>query len=508
MRAALVMLCAAALAAAAAALAEDERPERPSVLVIFAADIGPWNLGAYHRGLVGGATPNLDRLAEEGALFTDAYGHAEGAAARAAFLTGQLPVRSGVLRGPAPGAPAALAPEDPTLAELLREEGYAAGHFGPSLLGDRNEALPTARGFDAFFGPLHMPDAEGAPDELRGVLRCRAAEEDDLRDDPRFGRMGRQRCEDTGPFTRQRMETIEEEVLAASLAFMREATAAGKPFFVWHNTTRMHPWTRLAPRWQGKSGHGLFADGMLELDHVAGELLGQLEALGVADSTLVIFTSDRGPRSATWPDGGTTPFRGTEGTSWEAAVRVPLLLRWPGRVQAGAVSTELVAHEDWLPTLLAAAGRPDLPTRLREGHASGRRTWRVHVDGHDQLPLLLGFGPGGRREYLYFADDGALRAVRVGDWKLHLVQPGGEPLPLAPPLLVNLRIDPLERTPASALYGVWHEEKQWVLEPLASFTTAFLASFDGFPPRRPAPAFDVAALRAQLQALAARSAAR
>jgi arylsulfatase len=513
---------AAALAVPPSTRAAEGDAARPNVLVIFAADVGPWSVGAYHRGLVAGPTPNLDRLAEEGVLFTDAYGQADAAAARAAFLTGQTPVRTGVVRGVPSGAPPALAPEDPTLAELLRAEGYATGHFGPSLLGDRNDALPTARGFDAFFGPLYPPDAAAAADDpeypddpafrerfaRRGVLRCAAVAEDDPREEPRFGRVGRQRCEDTGPASRARLEGLERETLAASLAFLERAAAERRPFFVWHNTTRMHAGGRLAPEWRGKSGFGAYADVMLELDHVVGELLAKLEALGVADSTLVAFTSDGGPSADDWPDAGATPFRGAGGASWEGAVRVPLLVRWPGRVQAGSVSNELFAHEDWLPTLLAAAGEPSVGARLREGLAVGERTWRVHVDGYDQLRLLLGVGAGARREFFYFDEDGALRAVRVGDWKLHLAEPGGEPLPRPPPLLVQLRLDPFEHSPASSRFGAWHEEKQWMLEPLAAFTSGFLASFEAFPPRRALPGFDPQALRARMQALAARAAAR
>jgi arylsulfatase len=517
-----VAVLGAALGAPQRARGAEGDPPPPNVLVIFATDVGPWSVGAYHRGLVGGPTPSLDRLAEEGLLFTDAYGHADAVAARAAFLTGQLPVRTGAVRGVPSAAPPALAPEDPTLVELLRGRGYTAGHFGPSLLGDRNDALPTARGFDAFFGPLYPPDAAAAaedpeyPDDpafrerfaRRGVLRCAAAAEDDAREDPRFGRVGRQRCEDTGPVSRARLEGLEAETLAASLAFHERAAAERKPFFVWHNTTRMHAGGRLAPEWRGRSGFGAFADGMLELDHVVGQLLAKLEAIGVADSTIVVFTSDRGPSADDWPDAGATPFRGAGGTSWEGAVRVPLLVRWPGRVQAGTVSNELFAHEDWLPTLLAAAGAPGIGARLREGLAAGERTWRVHLDGYEQLGLLLGMGAGARREFFYFDEDGVLRAVRVGDWKLHLVEPGGEPLPRPPPLLVQLRLDPFEHSPASSRFGAWHEEKKWVLEPLAAFTSGFLDSFEAFPPRRALPGFDPRALRERMQALAARAAAQ
>jgi arylsulfatase len=481
------------LACGVARAAEGARLERPNVLVIFAADVGPWDLGAYHRGLGSGVTPQLDRLAEEGALFSDAYGQAGSAAARAAFLSGQVPVRTGVTGDLAPGP--ALAPEDPTLAELLRAEGYTTAHFGPSLLGERNDALPTARGFDVFRGPLALPGEAGAA--ARGVLDCRAAEPDpSAAPDPRFGPLGPQRCSDTGPLAAERLPELERESLRAAFAFLEAAVAARRPFFVWHNTARMAAPTRPPPELRGRSGQGPFADGLLELDQVAGALLAKLDALDVADATLVVFTSDRGPRAARWPDAGTTPFRDGEGPGLEAAVRVPLVARWPGRIQPGSVVSDLFAHEDWLPTLLSAAGRPDLIGRLREGVALGGRSARVHLDGHDQLPLLLGAGPGARRAYFHFAADGALAAVRAGDWKLWLAAPGA-------PLLLNLRLDPLERAPAAPGFTAWQEEQKGMLEPIAACTAEFLATFDAFPPRRPLPGFDAAALRERLAALAA-----
>jgi arylsulfatase A-like enzyme len=407
--------------------------KRPNILFIMSDDVGMWNVSAYHRGMMGGRTPNIDRIAQEGALFTDYYAQQSCTAGRAAFITGQHPFRTGLLKVGLPGAFLGLQKEDPTIAELLKPQGYATAQIGKNHLGDRNEFLPTVHGFDEFFGNLYHLNSEEEPEEPdypkspefharfgpRGMLRCRATDRDDPTVDPRFGRVGRQTIEDTGPLTRKRMETVEREMVAASLDFIDRSVHANKPFFLWHNTSRMHVWTRLSPEWENRSGYGLYADGMMELDSVVGQLLKKLDDLGVADNTIVVFTTDNGVEKFSWPDGGTAPFRGEKGTTWEGGFRVPALARWPGTVKPGTVINDITAHEDWMPTLLAAAGVADVKGRLLQGHQAGDKTFRVHLDAYDMTDLLSGKSPGARNEILFFDDDGNLNALRYQDWKLH-----------------------------------------------------------------------------------------
>jgi len=365
---------------------------KPNILVIWGDDIGVWNLSCYHRGTMGSRTPNIDRIAAEGALFTDCYGQQSCTAGRAAFITGQHPFRTGLLKVGLPGAELGLRPEDPTIADLLKNHGYMTGQFGKNHLGDRNECLPTVHGFDEFFGNLYHLNAEEEPEDPqypkapefkqrfgpRGALRCKATDRDDPTVDPRFGKVGRQVIEDTGPITRKRMETVDDEFLEASLDFMERAAKAGKPFFVWHNTTRMHCWTRLGPKYENSTGYGLYADGMKQLDDVVGALLGKLDQLGVADNTIVVFSTDNGAEKFTWPDGGETPFHGEKGSTWEGGFRVPCVVRWPGVVKPGTVINGIVSHEDWAVTLLAAAGEPDVKEKLKQGHVANGRTFKVH----------------------------------------------------------------------------------------------------------------------------------
>jgi len=497
------------------------KPTKPNILVIWGDDIGIWNLSCYHRGLMGGRTPNIDRIAAEGALFTDCYGQQSCTAGRAAFITGQHPFRTGLLKVGLPGAELGLRPEDPTIADLLKNHGYATGQFGKNHLGDRNEYLPTVHGFDEFFGNLYHLNAEEEPEDPqypkdprfkqrfgpRGALRCKATDVDDPTVDPRFGRVGKQTIEDTGPVTRKRMETVDEEFLAGSLDFMERAVKAGKPFFIWHNATRMHVWTRLSPKYENSTGYGLYADGMKQLDDIVGQLLAKLEELGVADDTIVVFSSDNGAEKFTWPDGGESPFRGEKGGTWEGGMRVPCVVRWPDVVQPGTVVNGIFAHEDWAVTLLAAAGEPDVKEKLQKGHVANGKTFKVHLDGYDQRDLLAGKEPGKRQEIFYFDDNGNLNAVRVRDWKATFALPGdwlygGPPLPQTFPKITNLRMDPFEAHVSfseSPMAMRWMGDKFWAFVPMQALVGYFLQSFREFPQRQKSASFNIDQVMKQLE---------
>ena len=497
------------------------KPTKPNILVIWGDDIGIWNLSRYHRGLLGVRTPNIDRIAAEGALFTDCYGQQSCTAGRAAFITGQHPFRTGLLKVGLPGAELGLRPEDPTIADLLKNHGYATGQFGKNHLGDRNEYLPTVHGFDEFFGNLYHLNAEEEPEDPqypkdprfkqrfgpRGALRCKASEVDDPTVDARFGRVGKQTIEDTGPVTRKRMETVDEEFLAGSLDFMERAVKAGKPFFIWHNATRMHVWTRLSATYENSTGYGLYADGMKQLDDVVGELLAKLEELGVAQDTIVVFSTDNGAEKFTWPDGGETPFRGEKGGTWEGGMRVPCVVRWPGVVKPGTVLNGIFSHEDWAVTLLAAAGEPDIKEKLAKGHVANGKTFKVHLDGYDQRDLLAGKEPGQRQEIFYFDDSGNLNAVRVRDWKATFALPGdwlygGPPLPQAFPKITNLRMDPFEahvNFSESPMAMRWMADKMWAFVPMQALVGYFLQSFREFPQRQKSASFNIDQVMKQLE---------
>jgi arylsulfatase len=497
------------------------KPTKPNILVIWGDDIGIWNLSCYHRGMMGGRTPNIDRIAAEGAIFTDCYGQQSCTAGRAAFITGQHPFRTGLLKVGLPGAELGLRPEDPTIADLLKNHGYATGQFGKNHLGDRNEYLPTVHGFDEFFGNLYHLNAEEEPEDPqypkdprfiqrfgpRGALRCKATDVDDPTIDPRFGRVGKQTIEDTGPITRKRMETVDEEFLAGSLDFMERAVKAGKPFFIWHNATRMHVWTRLSPKYENSTGYGLYADGMKQLDDVVGELLAKLEELGIADNTIVVFSTDNGAEKFTWPDGGESPFRGEKGGTWEGGFRVPCVVRWPGVVKPGTVINGLFSHEDWAVTLLAAVGEPDVKEKLQKGHVANGKTFKVHLDGYDQRDLLAGKEPGNRQEIFYFDDSGNLNAVRVRDWKATFALPGdwlngGPPLPQAFPKISNLRMDPFEahvNFSESPMAMRWMADKCWAFVPMQALVGYFLQSFREFPQRQKSASFNIDQVMRQLE---------
>jgi arylsulfatase A-like enzyme len=506
-----------------AATLQQSTDKKPNILVIMADDIGMWNISAYHRGMMGGRTPNIDRIANEGALFTDYYAQQSCTAGRASFITGQHPFRTGLLKVGMPGAKLGLQDKDPTIAELLKPHGYATAQVGKNHLGDRNEYLPTVHGFDEFYGNLYHLNAEEEPEDPdypsaseypnfrnnfgpRGLLDCKAIDIDDPTEDPRFGKVGKQTIVDTGPITRKRMETAEEELLARSLDFMDRSAKADTPFFLWHNTTRMHVWTRLSEKWENKSGYGQYADGMAELDHIVGELLKKLDDLGIADNTIVLFTTDNGAEIFTWPDGGNTPFKGEKGTTWEGGMRVPGLARWPGVIKPGIVVNDVMSHEDWLPTFLAAAGDADVKENLKQGMTVGDKTFKNHLDGYNFLPFFNGEQEKGpRREIFYFDDNASLNALRVNDWKIHFKIMEGNIQsatlkPLNMPYVINLRQDPFERFPSeSMMYLRWYGDKLWTFMPAQTVVGQFLATFQEFPPSQKSATFGIDQILNQLQ---------
>ena len=506
-----IALAASALPSWAEA-AEPTIQKKPNIVVIMADDVGIWNISAYHRGMMGGKTPNIDRIATEGALFTDYYAQQSCTAGRASFITGQNPFRTGLLKVGLPGANQGLQNRDATIAELLKPHGYATAQIGKNHLGDRNEFLPTVHGFDEFFGSLYHLNAQEEPEDPdypknpeflkkfgpRGVLECKASDKDDQTEDPRFGKVGKQTIKDTGPLTRKRMETMDDELLTRSLDFMDRSVKAGKPFFLWHNPSRMHVFTRLAPKWENKSGYGLYADGMMELDHEVGELLKKLDDLGIADNTIVVFTSDNGAEILSWPDGGNTPFRGEKGTTWEGGMRVPGMARWPGVIKPGTISNDIISQEDWMPTFLAAAGDPDAKTELLTGLKAGDKNFKVHLDGYNFMPFFKGEQEKSpRREIFYFDDNASLNAVRVGDWKLSFKVMEGNlanSTLKAPnmPMVVNLRQDPFERFhDESSMYFRWYADKLWTFVPAQQIVGEFIATFKEFPPSQRSGSFSM-----------------
>jgi arylsulfatase len=498
-----------------------QEQKKLNILVIMADDIGYWNISAYNRGMMEYHTPNIDRIAKEGALFTDYYGQQSCTAGRAAFLTGQTPLRTGLTKVGAPGAKEGLSDKDPTLAQLLKPLGYATGQYGKNHLGDLNAFLPTVHGFDEFFGNLYHLNAEEEPENVdypkdpdilkrfgpRGVLKCVATDVDDPTEVPRFGRWGKQKCEDTGPLTAKRMQTVDEEFLSASLDFIDRAHRAGKPFFVWF-TTRMHIWTHLKPEAEGKTGLGVYPDGMVEHDGHVGQLLKKLDDLGITDNTIVIYTTDNGAETFSWPDGGTTPFRSEKNTNWEGGYRVPALIRWPGLVKPGTEVNDIFSAEDWVQTFMAALGEPDLGSKLQTGLDVGGTTFKVHLDGYDQRDVLAGRGPGPRREFFYWTDDGDLAALRYDQWKLVFMEQREEgfnvweePLvTLRVPKLFNLRSDPFERADYEAAdYAHWRIDRVFLLVPAQVFVAQYLATFQAFPPRQPPGTFSLDQVMAKMR---------
>lgn len=486
--------------------------KRPNIIMIMSDDVGIWNISAYHRGMMGGSTPNIDRIAREGALFTDYYGQQSCTAGRAAFITGQTPFRTGLLKVGMPAAKQGLQDTDPTIAELLKPLGYATAQIGKNHLGDRNEYLPTVHGFDEFHGILYHLNAMEEPYDgeypkdpdfharfgPRNILHATAADKDDSHDDPRWGRVGKQTITDGGPLpphpgmdpaAKVSMEDVDVELVRLSMDFMDRSVQADVPFFLWHNSTRCHVWTHLAPEWDGKTGFGLYADAMAELDALVGQLLEKVDALGIADDTIILFTSDNGAEIFSWPDGGNHPFRGEKGTVYEGGFRVPMLARWPGVIQPGTIVNDIMAAEDWLPTLLAAAGVPDVKERLLKGYDAGDKTFKNHLDGYNFMPYFQGeTGEGPRHEFFYFSDNADLMAVRYNAWKVTFKTIVGNLFTgkedsTNVPLVTNLRVDPWERYQSeSMLYGKWWGEKLWIMIPASGLVEQFLGTFREYPP--------------------------
>jgi len=495
----LIALLLSVLLPSAALAADAPASKQPNILVIWGDDIGQFNISAYNMGMMGYRTPNIDRIGKEGATFTDWYGQQSCTAGRAAFITGQSPIRTGLTKVGLPGAPEGMRAEDPTIATLLKARGYATGQFGKNHLGDRDSMLPTAHGFDEFFGPLYHLNASEEP------------ENPDYPRDPsfvkKFGPRGvihsyaDGRTEDTGPLTRKRMETIDDEVMKQSLNFIDKANKDGKPFFVWWNATRMHIFTHLKPESDGKTGLGVYADGMVEHDGHVGMLLAKLKELGIDDNTIVMYSTDNGAESFTWPDGGTTMFRGEKNTNWEGGYRVPCVIRWPGAIKPGTVINDVASHEDMLPTLLAATGDTTVIADLKVGRKVGDRTYKVHIDGYDLLPALKGAGAWPRKEFLYWTDDGNVAAVRYGDWKASFLVQNAEGLKvwqqpfeqLRAPLLTNLRMDPFERAQHDDAMGYqrWYLEHMFMIAPAAGYVGNWMQSFRDFPPRQKPGSFNL-----------------
>ena len=510
--------------------AQDATPEampaagsQPNFLIIWGDDIGWWNLSCYNNGMMGYETPNIDRIGAEGARFQSWYAENSCTAGRAAFITGQAPIRTGLLKVGLPGSPIGLQPDDPTIADLLRSLGYATGQFGKNHLGDRNAYLPTVHGFDEFFGFLYHLNAFDEPENsdyprnpafaerwgTRHVLHTWAAEEDDPTEDPRFGRVGKQRIEDAGALDIKRQETIDDEVMGYSQAFIRNAVETGKPFFVWHNTARMHMHTHLKPESDGVTGLGIEADGMVETDGHVGQLLDLLDELGIADNTVVMYTTDNGASFWSWPDAGTTPFRSEKNTVWEGGFRVPCVVRWPGVIEPGTVSNEIYCMYDMFPSMLAAAGNSNVVNDLKAGTTIGDMTYKVHLDGYNMLPYWMGeVDEHPRHEFLYWTDDGNLGALRYDRWKEVFADQRAHgrgvwidpPVDLRLPYIFDLLADPFEKSQLdSTSYNMWVSERAFLSYPVTDYLFNWLSSFKEFPPRQKSASFSIDQVMAQLQ---------
>jgi arylsulfatase len=478
--------------------------KKPNILIIWGDDIGWFNVSAYNHGVMGYRTPNIDRVAKEGAMFTDWYGQQSCTAGRAAFITGQSPIRTGLTKVGLPGAKLGLQADDPTIAELLKPLGYVTGQFGKNHLGDRDEHLPTMHGFDEFFGNLYHLNAEQEPENPdypkdpafrkkygpRGVLHCWANAD------------GTQKIENTGPLTTKRMETIDGEFVDAALGFIEKAHEDDQPFFVWFNSTRMHVFTHLAKESEGKTGLGVYPDGMVEHDGHVGQLLNKLDELGITEDTIVMYSTDNGAEVMSWPDGGATPFRGEKDTNFEGGWRVPCAIRWPGVIKPGTVSNEIFSHTDMLPTLVAAAGEPDIVEKLKKGHKVDEEIFKVHIDGYNLLPFLKGEADENpRKGFIYWSDDGDLVALRFAQWKVtfaeqrsHGIDVWREPFSqMRIPKLYNVRSDPFERGDVDArmFYDKWMADRSFVLVPAQAIIGEYLKTFEEFPPRQKPASFSI-----------------
>ena len=485
--------------------------KKPNILILWGDDIGWYNISYNNRGQMGYRTPNIDRVANEGMAFTDYYAQQSCTAGRAAFICGQNPIRTGLTKVGMPGADLGLQKEDPTIAELLKPLGYRTGQFGKNHLGDKDEYLPTMHGFDEFMGNLYHLNAEEEPEDPdypkdpaflekfgpRGVLHCWADGK------------GGQKIEDTGPLTKKRMETVDDETTAAALEFIDKAHAADEPFFVWYNTTAMHFRTHLADKHKGKSGQGDYNDAMVAHDEHIGEMLDKLDELGIAEDTIVMYSTDNGVHYNTWPDAGITPFRSEKNTNWEGGWRVPAFVRWPGKIEAGSVANGIVTHQDWLPTILAAAGEPNIKEKLLEGHTIGDMTYKVHIDGFNMLPYFTGEEKESPREsFFYISDDGDVLGIRLGDWKTvlmeqraHGLQCWAEPfISLRLPKMFNLRRDPFELADHNSnTYWDWVISHAYLIYAMQATVAAEVENFKKYPPRQKAASFNLDAVMRQIE---------
>ncbi|HUL92672.1 MAG TPA: arylsulfatase [Burkholderiales bacterium] len=492
--------------------------KKPNIVIIWGDDIGQSNISAYSHGLMGYKTPNIDRVAKEGMMFTDYYAEQSCTAGRASFITGQSGLRTGLTKVGMPAATLGLRKEDPTIAEMLKPLGYATGQFGKNHLGDRNEFLPTVHGFDEFYGNLYHLNAEEEP-ELpdypkgaafhekfgpRGVLDCKASNKDDPTEEPRFGRIGRQVCKDTGPLTKKRMETIDDDIANRAVDFIRRQHKAGKPMFVWVNFTHMHLRTHTKPESLGQAGQwqSPYHDTMIDHDKNVGTVLKALDDLGIADDTFVMYSTDNGPHMNSWPDGGMTPFRNEKNSNWEGAYRVPAMVRWPGKIRPGQISNEMIAHHDWLPTLAAIAGDTQVKEKLLKGYKVGNMTYKVHLDGDNLVPYLTGqVAKSPRESFLYINDDQQLVALRYSNWKMVFMEqriPGtlriwAEPfVTLRVPKIFNLRTDPYERADiTSNTYYDWLMDHVYLLAGAQDYVGEFLMTFKEYPQRQKAASFNL-----------------
>ena len=485
--------------------------KKPNILILWGDDIGWYNISYNNRGQMGYRTPNIDRVANEGMAFTDYYAQQSCTAGRAAFICGQNPIRTGLTKVGMPGADLGLHKEDPTIAELLKPLGYRTGQFGKNHLGDKDEYLPTMHGFDEFMGNLYHLNAEEEPEDPdypkdpaflerfgpRGVLHCWADGK------------GGQKIEDTGPLTKKRMETVDDETTAAALEFIDKAHAADEPFFMWYNTTAMHFRTHLADKHKGKSGQGDYNDAMVAHDEHIGEMLDKLDELGIAEDTIVMYSTDNGVHYNTWPDAGITPFRSEKNTNWEGGWRVPAFVRWPGKIEAGSVANGIVSHQDWLPTLLAAAGEPNIKEKLLEGHTIGDMTYNVHIDGFNMLPYFTGEEKESPREsFFYISDDGDVLGIRMGDWKVvlmeqraHGLQCWAEPfISLRLPKMFHLRRDPFELADHNSnTYWDWVISHAYLIYAMQATVAAEVENFKKYPPRQKAASFNLDAVMRQIE---------
>jgi arylsulfatase A-like enzyme len=510
-------------------MARSRAPAKPNIVVIWGDDIGMANLSCYTRGLMGYQTPNIDRIAQEGMLFTDLYAEQSCTAGRASFITGQHGLRTGLTKVGLPAATVGLHKEDPTIAALLKPLGYATAQFGKNHLGDRNEYLPTVHGFDEFYGNLYHLNAEEEPELAdypkgsdfpefherfgpRGVLECKATDADDATVDPRFGRVGKQTIRDTGPLTKKRMETIDDDIAGRAEEYIKRQAQAGTPFFLWVNFTHMHLRTHVKPESRGQSGRwqSEYHDVMIDHDKNVGTVLKALDDAGIADNTFVLYSTDNGPHMNTWPDGAMTPFRNEKNTNWEGAYRVPCLVRWPGKINPGTVSNEIVAHHDWLPTFLAMGGDPDITDKLLKGYTIGDMTYKVHLDGYNLVPYLTGQTEKSPRvSFIYCNDDQQVVGLRYDNWKIVFEEQRtqgtlriwAEPFTtLRFPKIFNLRTDPFERADiTSNTYYDWLLDHVYLLVPAQAYIGEFPQTFREYPQRQKAASFNLDDVLRRLQ---------